>query len=300
MRKRNEFGEPPGSKAWSTDVVTVAICVALGLSLVGCGSLEERAQYLTGPEVFVWGDGSQFRIQGKDKMWGAQNLASGDLSFHVHGFPPGTALTIGEQTATVDDEGFAMLEVRVASLYGTIATADLEEASLDDLAVSVAVPGGATFDVPLQPETVYGLDDLLEAAAEGPVLFAGESSVEGPIRNVIWFHSIHRHLLGAGAPTLADLDAVAVATRLEGSTKTCTGYVDDDGKPAPDIELRLRETKVTIYERRTGREVATRTFGADEECPTWAVGDPSKVDRRDSPVPDADIVAWLETQVAAP
>jgi hypothetical protein len=273
--------------------------VLAALLWAGCEDLEERAMYLTGPDAFTWESDSRFRIAGNDAMWGQANVFDGErLQLFVKGFPPGTVVTAGTSAATVDDEGDAMVETNVAALLGSIPTESLEQASLEQAHMSVQPPGRDAIRVPLRPLRVYPTEVLLRTK-EAPLLFEGESATDGPPRNVIWFPGIGEHaVLGAPAPTLADLDAVAVVERPAGTTRTCSGYVDEQNQPQPDVQVQLKETVVTIHARRTGRALATTRFPPVDECPSWLTVQRGREEVRDSPLPEDAVVAWLTAQLS--
>lgn len=134
--------------------------------------------------------------------------------------------------------------------------------------------------------------------ADRPLPFEGESAGDQPIRNIIWFHGAEHTVIGAPAPTLADLDAVAVIERSGDETRVCTGYTDDRGLPQPDVQLRLATTVVTVYARRTGTRIASQSFPPIDECPRWLSTERGRRASRPSPLPAEAIGAWLEAQVA--
>jgi hypothetical protein len=272
---------------------------AIAAIFIGCENLEERTRYLTGPEAFEWESHTRFHIKGKKDMWGQANVSQGTLSVFLRAFPPGTTLTVGLETATADDQGVANAGTDIAVLFGTLPTEAVarSEATLEGATFTITPPNGEPIEVPIPPKTIYGVKDTLLSVVEGPVLFTGETDVEGPIRNAIWWHGIEQTVIGAPAPTVADIDAVVFVERPEGTTKKCTGYTDDKGNPQPDVTLHLKDTVVTIHERRTGRRVATRTFPPDDECPAWLTAETGRKTSRTSPEPVDEVRAWLTEQI---
>jgi hypothetical protein len=270
-----------------------------GLSLVGCENLEKRSKHLTGPEVFEWESDIRFHVAGEQDMWGQAMVSEDRLSVFFREFPPGTVLTVGNATATADDEGYATAETKISALFGVLPTETVVsmESILEGASFSVTPPGGAAIRVTLPPQTAYGVKDTLLSVAQGPLLFSGETEGSGPLRNAIWWNPSGQEVVGSPAPTLAELDAVVVVERPEGTSKVCTGYTDDKGTPEPDVTLHLKDTVVTIFERRTGREVAKMTFPPDDACPTWLTAESGRTTSRDSNEPLDAIRAWIKTQV---
>lgn len=282
--------------------IALVLCVASGL-LAGCENLEQRSKYLTGPDAFTWESDIRFRIKEEKDMWGQAMIVDGTYSLFVKGFPPGTTITVGTATATVDEEGDAMVETNIVALFGSLPTASLGEpdATIDGSVFTVAPPGAGAIEVKIPPQRAFGVKDtLLTTVAKGPLTFSGETSTEGPVRSVVWFDGIERRLIGAPAPTLADLDGVVLVVRPDSDrTKVCTGYTNDAGTPQPDVTIRLKDTVVKIIARRTGRVFAETSFPPSEECPDWLTVEKGIKEVRDSYEPSAAMLAWITEKVAA-
>jgi hypothetical protein len=282
---------------------SIALVLLFCSGLLGsCQNLEQRTKYLTGSDAFEWESDIRFRITQEKDMWGQAMIVDGTYSLFVKGFPPGTTISVGTATATVDEEGDAMVETKVVALFGSLPTASLgqPDATIDGSVFTVTPPGAAAIEVKIPPQPAYGVKDTLLTVASGPLLFSGETSTEGPVRSAVWIDGIERRLIGAPAPTLADLDAVVIVVRPDSErTKVCSGYTDDAGKPQPDVTMRLKDTVVKIIERRTARVVAETSFPASEECPTWLTAQKGVEEVRDSYEPTEAMLAWITERVAA-
>lgn len=285
----------------------ISLCLRLFLlgacatPLLACENLEKRAQYLTGPEAFEWVSDNRFHIKGEKDMWGQADISQEDLSVFFRGFPPGTTLTVGLETVTADDKGYASAQTNIAALFGTLPTDAVgkSEATLENAFITITPPNKDAIEIPLPPKTIYGAKDTLLSATRGPVLFTGETNAEGPIRSAIWWHGSQQKVIGAPAPTIADIDAVVIVERSEASTsKNCTGYVDDKGNSQPDVTIELKDTIVTMYERRMGRKVATKTFPPDEKCPDLLTVEKGRKEVRDSYEQWDEIHAWITAQLS--
>lgn len=97
--------------------LTMTLMVSLGLA-AGCGDPAENGQYLTGRDAVTWESERRFRIAGNDEMLGQVNLSEGRLNFYVHQFPPGTTISVGDESATTNAEGYAQVEGDVTRLIG--------------------------------------------------------------------------------------------------------------------------------------------------------------------------------------
>jgi hypothetical protein len=282
-----------------TNTLRFALLIVTATPLLGCENLEKRTKYLTGPEVFEWESDIRFRVAGEKDMWGQAMVSEEQLSVFFREFPPGTVLTVGTTTATADDEGYATAVTKISALFGALPTEGVGslEATLEGATFSVTPPGGDAILITLPPQKAYGVKDALLGVAQGPLLFSGETESPGPVRNAIWWNYSTQEVIGVPAPTVAEIDAVVVVERPEGTSKTCTGYTDDNGTPQPDVTLHLKDTVVAIYERRTGREVGKMIFPPDPECPTWLTAEKGYAASRDSSEPLDDMRAWIKTQV---
>ncbi|MBW2735978.1 MAG: hypothetical protein JRH20_26635 [Deltaproteobacteria bacterium] len=268
--------------------------------LVGCENLDERAQYLTDPDVFQWSR-HNFRIEGVKKMGGNVNLFGNRLSFHCRGFPPGTKIALGDKTATVSSEGKLHLKTNVQGLMGAVALGKLSKAKLTDVSVTIHPPGKKPLTVPLPAMRLSGIDDVLKKVKKGPVRFGAESTAgSGTIRNMIWVDWTLEHpVLGSKPATLSGIDAVLLVERLEGTTRMCTGYKTRKGQPMPDVKLRLRDTVASIYARRTGKLIAKKQFSAVNSCPTYVSKKRGIRAVRNSPLPKGNITDWAKSHLSS-
>lgn len=270
-------------------------------ALTACTDLASRAEYLTGPEAFVWEE-QEFSVQGKKKMAGSINLSDGELSFWLRGFPPGTQVEVGGAALTADEGGYGSLETDVSAAFGRLAVSEeWNTAELSGLSASVTPPGGQAFQVTLPPTTVYFPGEALrEGIVKGPVLYEGETEGDAPIANVYMYNGYDNVVFGA-PKTFADFDGVAVVTRTTLKEVVCDGYVDDAGNAAPNVILERQDARVDLYGRRSGKIVATHTFPpAEDRCPTNVFSFDNGQQKRPSFVPKEAIAEWVEAQLPTP
>lgn len=267
-------------------------------ALSACTDLASRAEYLTGPEAFVWED-QDFKVEGQKKMKGSINLSDGELKIWFSGFPPGTAFGIGENTSLAGEEGYGDVTGNVASAFGSLAVSEeWNTAELSGLSASVTAPGGQAFQVSLPAATVYFPGEALrEGIVKGPVLYEGETAGEAPIANVYMYNGYDNVVFGS-PKTFADFDGVAVVTRTTLKEVVCDGYVDEAGNAAPNVILERQDARVDLYGRRSGKIVATHTFPpADDRCPDNVFSFDNGQQKRPSFVPKEAIAEWVESQL---
>ncbi len=269
------------------------------LFIAACTDLGARTEYLTGPEAFTWESDTRFKVAAEPDMWGQVAIYDNEISLFVKGFPPGTVIRAGAAEATVDDEGDAMVKSPSTGLFGAAPVPQERDGTVSQGGVGfeVQVAGQPAVVVPI-PELKVQPTRLLEQVSLGPVVFLGEDSASGAVDNALLLGPVDHVLVGTAA-ALRDLDAVAVPVRTGDTARTCTGYTAD-GQAAPDIQLLLKSTDVTLYERRTGKVLASQSFPPNDECPSFVTSRAGEKTVRESVFPEKEIEAWLRTVVPAP
>jgi hypothetical protein len=108
------------------------------------------------------------------------------------------------------------------------------------------------------------------------------------------------HKLIGRARRARDVDAIAIVRQLleVKQTRTCSGYTGDQNKPAPDITLRLKETEVVVYDRRTAKSLRRFVLPPDPGCPGIVISLNPSDRTRDSGAPGAEIEAALRFLVS--
>jgi hypothetical protein len=268
------------------------------LTLTACESLEERGQYLTGPDVIEWKNGDAYTIKGQKDMRGGASVSSAGMYAYLTGFPPGTELRAGEHAVTASEHGAANLDAPVTAFYGTVSTSDMLEGTVEGIVLTITAPGGEAIPVPLPPQTVYLLEDHLATVGDGPLLYVGEDATDGAIDTIYWQYGTDHYFLGEPAPTLADVDAVAVESQTEVSVLTCPGYVGDDGVER-DLAVGQMQTTVQVYGRRSGKVLHTQVFEPIPGCPTSVFTFDDDAFKTTSNMPTEQIRVWL-TQLNQP
>jgi hypothetical protein len=249
-----------------------------------------------------WVKEDKFQVKGSPKQYGEVAIFRSIYQVTVHGFPKGTKWAALDKKGIVDSDVYNILKILdMTDKIGDVpADKDKQrEARLDPGAnLTLELPSGEKADIKL-PGSDLGLsvDEMLKKVENGPVLFGKEPPDEKPMENILYLEGMTPEVFGR-ASVLKDVDAVAKAERLPDSkgTKKCTGYKDNAGKPAADMELQLKETEVVIYERRTGNVVQKKVFPPDDTCPMFTFRRADEK-QQDSSIPTTAIQAWLRTQV---
>lgn len=267
--------------------------------LGACESLEERAQYLTGPEAIVWTSDEDFAVQGQDDMKGHINATNSSLHVYLTGFPPGTVVSVGDQTNTVRSNGAANIEAPVTSLFGRVSTEDFLAASIEGVGLTLRPPGREPFSVALPAQDVSRPDAHLLSIVNGALLYAGEETnvAARPPGTIYWPHGASHDLVGAPAETFGDIDAIATMEHVVSGIRVCSGY-QGSGGGSRELTLELVEHVVRVYDRRTGTSLMENRFAPIDRCPDSAFTFEGQAFRTQTVLPEDDIRTWLQAQVA--
>ncbi len=273
----------------------IALCALLALSLGGCGrkNVSRRAaRSFSGPVEIAWTNEYQFQVKDQPTMRGHVMLDKSFLKVFVENFPQGTTLELGSASGIVGDYGSSSVELDVRDKLGTLPV-ELGEAKLDAGVPLVIKPTNQpAVTLKLMPQRVsFQIDDMLKKAQNGPLLFGKEAPHEGAPRSIMVVN--YNHPLFGSAATLADVDALAFERLLPAvkGTKVCGGY-SSGGKKMPDLTVQLKETEVTVIDRRTGNVFKKQVFPPDGGCPFFVMTR-SGENTVDSSRPNAPIDEWL-------
>jgi hypothetical protein len=273
--------------------------ILLVLALVACGHKKvnrRQPKEFTGPVEIIWTNEYQFVVKGEPAARGHVMLDKSFLKVFVENFPQGTTLELGPASGVVGEWGSGSVEMDVKDKLGALPV-ELGEAKLDAGVPLVVKPSGQpAVTLKLQPQRVsFHIDDMLKKAENGPLLFGKEAPHEGPPRSIMVVN--YNHPVFGAATTLADIDALAFAHLLPAvkGEKVCGGY-SSGGKNMPDLKVHLKETEVTVIDRRSGSVYKKNVFAPDETCPMFVMTHRG-VKEVDSSVPDKAIEAWLRTLV---
>jgi len=214
----------------------------------------------------------------------------------LHGLPAGATATIGETSAKpVEHELWRGVEL-VVPLGPVIRELPVDEAFAEDVPVVprdklvLAFPDGGTAEVALQPTKWGGARAKIDRVKDGNPFPFGPDEPPSKPTDAIYYDRFAKPLADKiiGHPkTLGDIARVAVSTTSDkrDAGKKCSGY--DSGKT---YDLKLSDLIVRVYDRRTGKLAAEKTFQAQKRCPMFV----STADAVSSP-DDKVAIPWLRT-----
>jgi hypothetical protein len=254
------------------------------------------------PLEIEWVKEDKFQVKGEPKKYGDVTIFRSNYQVTVHGFPKGTKWAALDKKGVIDSDVYGIIKIidMTEKIGGVPVDKDKQrEAKLDpEATLTLELPTGEKADIKLPPSDLgLSVEEMLKKVENGPVLFGKEPPDEKPMENILFLEGFTPEVFGR-ASVLRDVDAIAKAERLAEvkGTKKCTGYKDNAGKAASDIELQLKETEVVIFERRTGNVVQKKVFPPSDECPMFTF---RRADEKtqESSIPSTAIKSWLKTQV---
>ena len=224
--------------------------------------------------------------------------------------PIGSAVTIGDQTATIGPDGGAELAV---SLRGVILRAPVTTAIGDGAGLGLEVPvrltrGETTLDGTLAIDVARAAKDLsrrlFTAVTTGVPLAAeagGEAALAGDRQSLAYLPATaYRGPLHYGKATaVGAVGLVAIARDCEATAAPpCGPYRTTGGEASAMAPRQLVDIEVDVFDAATGARLTTRAFSADHEaCPMFATSSGGSWQTIESR-PDAKIVARWLTQIA--
>jgi hypothetical protein len=268
-------------------LLVLSLALGCGQKRVSLSSLKS----LKGPVEIVWNNEYEFQVKDQAAMKGRVILDKSLFKVSLENFPQGMAMELGSATGIVGSYG-GSVALDISEKLGALPV-DVSESKLDPGVPLVLKPADQPpVTIKLQPQRVsFHIDDLLKKAENGPLLFGKEAAHDGPPRSIMVVNYNHR-TFGAAA-TLADVDALAFEHLLSPAkgSKVCGGYTSG-GKKMPDVSLQLKETEVSIIDRRSGKLLQKKVFVPDASCPMFVMtrSDENQVD---SSPPATAIEEWL-------
>jgi hypothetical protein len=205
-------------------------------------------------------------------------------------------IEIDGKTATADAAGKAKVEVDFGSaVERALATARIEGGKLQlptvKLPVSVRTPDGGELTTTIGFDGTRALRMWLQS---GKHVLRGEPAVARPHKSAFLLLGIEERILGTPA-TFSDVDLLAIQKWVS-REKRCGPYVNAKGGNETFVNLSLLDVMIQVSDRRTGKEIATKTFKADAACPRTIKASSSG---ETAVVDDDAITRWVASFVTA-
>jgi hypothetical protein len=221
----------------------------------------------------------------------------------IGGLKKGTKVTAGGVDYEAPDDGAET--TIVPKLDGELATAKLAElydskqigaTSTVTVPVSVTPPDGGAYQgaLPLtNGEAREALETRLKTVNKGPVTFAGEAAPAAGAARSIWFDNGFSSLIGPAA-TPAEIDLVGLLT-FKSHKVDCGEYAG--GGQRTHLKLDVNDYTVAVYERRTGKKVASTFLKGKADCASSiSESGGATTNQGGYGVGTEEIVAWLGQQ----
>jgi hypothetical protein len=210
--------------------------------------------------------------------------------------PKGTRYHVGDISGVISS-GYASISVPFPVDVGKVPVAGAVTlgAHVDPrMTIRLVLPDGSGGDVPLKPVDVSSLvKSTLEQGLGKPLAFPNEAAPEGAeAKDSLVYMSSSPRIFGKNGD-VADVDFLAAGVPLPETTGTvaCDFTNEDTGKQIT-MTMNLHPWKVTLYERRTGKVVESKTFPPSQECPMFSMTSAGQK-TIDNPGNDEAAAAWL-------
>jgi hypothetical protein len=202
----------------------------------------------------------------------AASKSSDEAPLRVKGyfndFPGGTKVKLGAEAGTTSDTGHLALQLDVKDKIGKLEVDKLQKEVDVDVPLAIELPGKKPLDLKVPTLHVKrSLASGLAQVVDRPVAFAGEPASPGkPDAAAVVDHFGDMRVLGS-ASLVWDIDWVAVEETLEkdAPSKVCKGY-----EKVKEISLKLLDSQVKLYDRRTAKLLKEQRFKASDRCPSVA------------------------------
>jgi hypothetical protein len=252
------------------------------------------------PPTVEWTSDHEFHLAGEPEKKGDVAIFDGHYQVTLYKFPRGVEWRAGARSGHLDSDIYSIIKVAdVVEKMGAAPANGYRDTKIDPqtkLRLTLPDAGMLTVDLPAL-DFGFQVGSLMEKIDNGPVLFGSEAAhrVDRPA-SLLAVEGPGSVKLFGRATLLRDVDAVSRTRTLPEvkGTKVCSGY-KKDGKPVEDLTLRLKETEVTIYDRRTGAPLEKKVFPPDDHCPMFAFH--AAGEGQDSYAPTEAIETWLRTRV---
>jgi hypothetical protein len=249
------------------------------------------------PLEVTWSDDSiaqKFTVKGGHEKGDASGAEKG-VSILLEEFEPGTKWAVGGKQGTLgENDHRAHIEIDALDKLAQVAYEDIEHVDTG-LALELTLPDGRQGQTKIPPLTFkYALKDIFKRIEHSPVTFGKEPEDHKPADSMFYVEGgVVGEIVGR-AGKLSEIDFVATQEKLPEAKgkKECGGYTG----PRATLTILLKETQVTVWNRRTGEIVEKKTFAPKTECPMFEMVRADESDVDSMPPSDA-INAWLKSKI---
>jgi len=214
-------------------------------------------------------------------------VAGGVLS--ATGCPVGTRFTLGTATTTSTSATVSLSVDLSERISGLPATLDTAKPLRIPMPLSVALPGGKTYSTTFE---ATGLEqqvrDRIASVSKGGVSL-GALDKKGTRHGAVLIEG-RKWTLSGDAQLAREIDLVAYREEGGSRTSSCGNYTQRSTGKTQTLSLSLSDATATLYDRRSGRVVAKRTFRATGSCGDTAA---AAAGGFSASVDDRDIQKWM-------
>lgn len=207
-----------------------------------------------------------FHVDG-EKMSGSLSPAGTAYAVAISDAPADLHYQVGSYKGEADSKGRARFEIDLRAALGRATLAELKRFDPGlTLILETPTRHGEAKLPPLPFDSLVTL--LAHSLEKGPFSF-GDEPKDANEHDCLLFSAGPRSAMLPRPCKLEQVDQVALPQLGEvRGKKTCGGYGDLGFGPGhKTLSMSLHETRVDLYERRTGKLLQTKVFPPDTECP---------------------------------
>ena len=223
----------------------------------------------------------------------------------VGDFEPGATLTVRGQK--IETTKGTEIDLQFAKLAADLTLADVAtNKQVADVPFAITFADGQKESgaLTITAGAVFAKVDRLSAIDQGPVAFGDEPASPSPAkpRGIAYLpvgsaFKLEENVYGTPAK-LVELDQIVKATRTNRIVQRCP-YRLETGETTEIVRL-VADIEATVYDRRTGNTIRTKTFSAPtpEACPakfTTTAADAREGFGFSTYAKDDDVIAWVKT-----
>lgn len=232
---------------------------------------EAKMKSFAGPCLFDWP--AAVKVEGETISCGSR-LCRGKLDKYSPRLElevdPGTTVEVdGQRLPSTGPKISTTLDLGKRALAAPVSVLGKDRSKYTfDVPITFTFPDKTKLEgkLPATGSALSFVNTQLGAVAKGPVLFGGEAARPSANKSLVVYSILGSKVLGA-ATTVADLDLVS-ATKTTTRSLSCGSYRSRNTGNVVGMDRTLHDEEVSVYERRTGKLVATKRFASTvPSCP---------------------------------
>ena len=189
--------------------------------------------------------------------------------------PAGAEISLGDTTVTLNASGRARLQWGLMKVLEQVGPATDPKYPKQrywraPVTLTVTIPSGASKTYEGSVDISSWVFDEIQTVAKGPFMMPWEQDepVDPSPDGAYVMNKLSRGGFGTGnAGTLSDIDIIVFQQAKSSHNKKCGPYLDPKGNKVMK-EIKMMDSDLIAYQRRTGKELARKHLDARKSCPS--------------------------------